>query len=219
MDDKLQRLKEKYFDPSTDPFYKRFEELKKEAKDLASTQFRLGGWTQTFSGKQFWPLDPIPTDIKIVDIAHALSLVNRYNGHTPVPYSVAQHSVLVSLECDPVDAFWGLMHDASEAFIGDVISPLKRELPEYQSVEKHLMGIVCNRYGMDLVEPPSVKKADLTILAAESRDLFPVKPADWKLPYPPAKRVIKPVGWRAAQRMFLKRFEELWPEHQKRKVA
>lgn len=174
---------------------------------------RKGGWTQTSSGLQFWPLDPRPEDISITDIAHALALVNRYNGHTKVPYSVAQHSVLVSLECDPEDAFWGLMHDASEAYLGDMISPMKRFMAEYQTVEKQMMAVVCRKFWMNPVEPASVKRADLMVLAAESRDLFPKKPADWKLPYPPVARKIRPVSWRRAEDMFLDRFDQLWNSH------
>jgi hypothetical protein len=72
------------------------------------------------------------------------------------------------------------------------------------------MSVVCEKFGMDLVEPPSVKKADLMVLAAEIRDLFPVKPVASQLPLPPVKRKIKPVGWKKAERMFLERFNELW---------
>lgn len=180
-----------------------------------STENRKGGWTQTFTGKQFWGMDARPEDIEIRDIAHALACINRYNGHTPVPYSVAQHSVLVSDHCDSKDAFWGLMHDASEAYIGDMISPLKRHMPQYIEVEERLMLQICRRFWMAPEQPQSVKVADLTVLAAESRDLFPVKPADWKLPYPPVSTKIKPVGWRRAEKMFLERFYELWPLHKK----
>jgi hypothetical protein len=170
---------------------------------------RKGGWTQTFSGVQFWPLDPRPDEIHIQDIAHALSHVNRYNGHTPFPYSVAQHSVYVSYECDPEDAFWGLMHDASEAYIGDLISPAKRFIPQYNEIEVVLMKAVSDRFGMAYEMPESVKKADLTVLAAESRDLFPIKPADWKLPYPPARVTIERMTPEQAKNLFLTRFVEL----------
>lgn len=178
-----------------------------------SSDYRKGGWTQTYTGKQFWGMDARPEDISIEDIAHALACVNRYNGHTPVPYSVAQHSVLVSQHCLPEDAFWGLMHDASEAYLGDMISPLKRFIPQYVEVEDNLMGVICRRFLMSPEQPHSVKIADLTVLAAEARDLFPVKPADWKLPHPPVATKIDPVGWRRAEAMFLERFHELWPLH------
>lgn len=182
-------------------------------KELAE---RKGGWTQTFTGRQFWGMDARPEDIEITDIAHALANVNRYNGHTPVPYSVAQHSVYVSMECDPEDAFDGLMHDSSEGYIGDMISPIKKFLPEYGKVEEKLMATIRRKFWMNPIEPPSVKRADLTVLAAESRDLFPKKPADWKLPLPPVDRKIRPVNWKTAERMFLKRFNDLWPEHENR---
>lgn len=171
---------------------------------------RIGGWTQTFSGKQFWGKDARREDLDIESIAHALALVNRYNGHTPYPYSVAQHSVLVSRECDPADAFWGLMHDASEAYIGDMISPIKRFNHIYLEDETRLMKVVCERFGMAEEMPASVKKADLTVLAAEADVLFPVRPADWKLPFPAAKNCpIKEMAWWEAEEQFLARFYEL----------
>lgn len=170
-------------------------------------------WTQSHSGNQFFPFDQDRNVILIDDIAHALSMVNRYNGHTPVPYSVAQHSVYVSMECDPQDAFCGLLHDSSEAFIADLISPVKNFMPKYKELEASVMGKICRTFWLPTEMPASVERADKTVLAAEARDLFPVKPADWKLPYPPVARKIKPVEWRAAKKMFLKRFDQLWPEH------
>ena len=55
-----------------------------------------GSWAQTFTGRQFFPLDPDPQDIDIVDIAHSLAMQCRYNGHTDRFYSVAEHCVHVS---------------------------------------------------------------------------------------------------------------------------
>lgn len=179
----------------------------------ALNEVRKGGWIQTYTGHQFWGMDAHPDEIFVEDIAHALACVNRYNGHTKVPYSVAQHSVYVSMECAPEDAFWGLMHDASEAYICDLISPVKRFLPAYVEVENALMLQICRRFVMAPDMPASVKRADLTVLAAESRDLFPKKPADWNLPFAPVARKIKPVSWQASEKMFMKRFNELWPKH------
>src|ERR1017187_10636100 len=78
------------------------------------------GSITTFSGIHFWPLLPNPADIRIEDIAHALSNQCRFAGHAREFYSVAEHSVRVSQLCPPEDALWGLLHDASEAYLTDV---------------------------------------------------------------------------------------------------
>jgi hypothetical protein len=174
---------------------------------------RKSGFTQTYTGLKFYPVEARPEDLRIEDIAHALAIVNRYNGHTPKPYSVAQHSVIVSLEVAPENALWGLLHDASEAYIGDMVSPLKRMMVAYQVVESELMKVVCKKFALPEEMPEDVKRADLAVLAAEYRDMFVNKPFDWGLPIPAVKRKIKPVGWRKAQAMFLQRFQELWTPH------
>ena len=90
------------------------------------------GSITTFSGIQFWPLLPNGADIRIEDIAHALSNQCRFAGHTRVFYSMAEHSVRVSQLCRLEDALWSLLHDASEAFLSDIPAPLK-ELPEFEA--------------------------------------------------------------------------------------
>jgi len=75
-------------------------------------------WIQTFTGRRFRPRNPAPDDFDIRDVAHALSLLCRFNGHCRVFYSVAEHSVRVSRICPPPAALWGLLHDLGEAYIG-----------------------------------------------------------------------------------------------------
>jgi uncharacterized protein len=87
---------------------------------------RTGDWIQTYTGKQFWPLSPLPEDIVIEDIAHALSMQCRFGGHVRTFYSVAQHSVHVSLLVEPQYALWGLLHDAAEAYLVDLPRPIKK---------------------------------------------------------------------------------------------
>lgn len=140
--------------------------------DLLPT--RRGDWMQLASGKAFYPLDPRPEDIELADIAGALSRVCRFGGHVSAFYSVAQHSVLVSQVCDPADALWGLLHDASEAYLGDLIRPLKRQ-PEcagYCAAEARLMAVICERFGLPPEMPASVARADEVLLATEARDLM-----------------------------------------------
>ena len=91
-----------------------------------------------------------PEDIQVKDIATALSKICRYAGRIPEFYSVAQHSVIVSKKVSPQLAFAALLHDAAEAYIGDVISPIKRDLPRFQQLEKIVFNVILERF--DLVE-------------------------------------------------------------------
>lgn len=89
-------------------------------------------WIRTFTGKRFYPLKPTIEDIDILDIAHALSNQCRFSGHSKWHYSVGQHSVYVSqvvrsLGGSPTDIMWGLLHDASEAYLVDLPTPVKRQ--------------------------------------------------------------------------------------------
>lgn len=133
---------------------------------------RRGPWMQTFRGRQFWPLDPRTEDVYIDDIAASLSKQCRFAGHSLEFYSVAEHSVRVSLACDPLDALWGLLHDASEAYLVDVPRPIKPYLKEYRSIETNVMNAICKRFGLSETMPESVKQADTALLATEARDLM-----------------------------------------------
>lgn len=87
---------------------------------------RRGGWMQTYTGKAFYPLDPRPDEVCIDDIAHALSQIPRFGGHARRHYSVAQHSWHMScLFGNPLLAYQALLHDAQEAYLGDIVQPLK----------------------------------------------------------------------------------------------
>src|SRR4051812_6540197 len=93
----------------------------------APAKQQKGDWMQTISGKAFFPLDPRPADVDIQDIAHALAFQCRFGGHVKEFYSVAEHSVRVSLICAHEDAKWGLLHDATEAYLSDIVRPVKRD--------------------------------------------------------------------------------------------
>ena len=139
-------------------------------------------WIQTHSGRRFNPIKPNPDAIVIQDIAHALSMQCRFSGHCKDFYSVAQHSVLVSYICDSQDALWGLMHDASEAYLVDVPRPLKRsgKFQAYLDFEEVMTQAICRRFGLPFKEPPSVKRADTILLATEARDLMSPLHPDWQ---------------------------------------
>jgi hypothetical protein len=132
---------------------------------------------QTFTGKKFWPLDPDPADIDIQDIAHALSLQCRWTGHCREFYSVAQHSCLVSDYSK--DKKWGLLHDASEAYLIDLARPVKKDerMAFYQAAEEKIMVAVAEKFGLKLPIPADVHQMDNKLLMTERRDLL--VPMEW----------------------------------------
>jgi 5'-deoxynucleotidase YfbR-like HD superfamily hydrolase len=142
---------------------------------------RVGHWMQTVSGRMFWPLDPRPEDFSIHDIAHALSMVCRFGGHTPTFYSVAEHSCRVAMALldghERRIALYGLLHDAAEAYLGDVVWPLKqsRQMEGYKSIEARVERVIFERFMGGDPAPPirdAIKHFDLVLLATEKRDLM-----------------------------------------------
>lgn len=140
---------------------------------------RGGEWMQTYTGRAFWPLDPRVEDIDPLDIAHALGHLCRYGGHTRRFYSVAEHCVLMSRAVSPGNKLAALLHDATEAYVGDMIRPLKRQMPQYQDVEDNLWGFIATRFGVDPVIPAEVKEADNRILVNERQALMGPSPLPW----------------------------------------
>ena len=177
-----------------------------------SAMGRDSNWMQTYTGGQFWPFQPLAVEVCIEDIAHSLAYQCRFNGHSRVFYSVAQHSVHVSQLCPADDALWGLMHDAAEAYVGDIIRPIKLLIPEFSQLEDRVIQVIVRRFGMNPGEPPSVKRADNIALATEARDVMSPAPATWGLAEEPDEKRIHPLGADAAEALFLQRFKELHRE-------
>jgi hypothetical protein len=130
---------------------------------------RAGEFMQTYSGRQFWPVDPVPEEVDIRDIAHALSMQCRYAGHCLRFYSVAEHCVHLARYVSTPNKPWALLHDASEAYLVDVPRPLKPYLPGYYEAEKRVMDVVAEAFGLSSVMPSEVKTADNRILIDERR--------------------------------------------------
>lgn len=149
-------------------------------------------------------------DIDIADIAHALAHIVRFTGHANRPYTVAQHSMLVADLCPEGDRLWGLLHDASEAYLGDVSTPLKTLLPEYREIEGRVQRMIAGRFGLPWPIPGSVKDADRDALMIEKTDLFD-KCLPWPNEHPPkSNRHIKNVlNAESAKWLFVEMFREL----------
>jgi uncharacterized protein len=133
-------------------------------------------WIQTYTGGQFWPLDPRAADVCAEDIAHALSLVCRYGGHCKAHFSVAQHSVLVAELC-PHHQLQGLLHDAAEAYLGDQVQSLKQELHlgscSFADAERRLLRCIGGAFGCSLDPlPAEVHRADRAAMLCEKRCLM-----------------------------------------------
>lgn len=183
-------------------------------------------WMTTASGLEFDTATIDTDDINVSDIAHHLATSTRFNGAALRPYSVAEHSLLVCEIAerdlgmrDPSALLAALMHDAHEAYFGDVIQPVKAQLGERAAlIEARLERAVHRRYG--LITPSTayreqIRRADLMALATERRDLLPRTPTQWTVltGIEPAEwvnlRDRDAFTWQDWYRAFCNRFNEL----------
>ncbi|WP_131193703.1 metal-dependent phosphohydrolase [Lichenihabitans psoromatis] len=169
----------------------------------------------TASGRYFDFERPDLSDIRIEDIATGLSNICRFAGQTSAFYSVAQHCVLASHIVPAADAFAALMHDAAEAFLGDVTSPLKQLLPDYRAIETRVEAAIAVRFGLTLPWPESVKVADLRLLRTERRDLMSGAGGEWPVTqgYDCLTEEIWPMLPADAAALWTARFNEIAPLH------
>lgn len=162
-----------------------------------------GGVVLTVSGKYFSLLDPKPEDVRIGDIAHALANLCRYTGHTDRFYSVAEHSVrcasyLRKRGYSPRAQMAALLHDASEAYIGDLSSPLKALVPEYRQIEGRVVQAVVDALGVDHRNRPEVHMADMQLLCTERHELMTGDRTPWAIIDgldPQEYQHTSPLGW------------------------
>lgn len=170
----------------------------------------LPGCIRTFSGRYINILAPAPSDFIIEDIAHALSQQMRFAGHLAMPYSVAQHSVLASHCVTGRHRLAALLHDASEAYLCDVPAPIKAAMPDYKRIEKGVMWAIAQRFSFEWPLSAEVKEADEFLLGREWEAL--VVNRGWCLEPPigvESTVLWAPASPKAAERMFLQRFDEL----------
>lgn len=167
----------------------------------------------TVNGSYFNFLNVKDNVISVSTIAKALSNICRFNGQIEHFYSVAQHSVLVSYNVPEEHAMAALFHDAAEAYIGDVTKPLKALLPDYQEIEERVEKDIFQKLGLPWPLHPSIKQADLNLLATERRDLFnPDNKADeWACldGTTPIEHYITPMHPQSAYLLFIVRYREL----------
>lgn len=166
-------------------------------------------WILTYTGKRLSYSNLTEDMIDIEDIAQALSMTVRFNGHCSRFYSVAEHSVLVSHLVDPEHAKEGLMHDASEAYLGDVTKPLKQLLPDYQLIEEKFEKVIARKFQLKYPWNKNVKKWDNKILADEAVEFHENYDNDWGIGLPIG---IDIVGYspEIAKTRFMKRFNDLF---------
>lgn len=157
---------------------------------------RHGDWIRTYTGRAFWPLDPKPEDVHLMDICHALSMEPRYGGHADFHYSVAQHCVLLHDYLKGIGAplHWlrfALLHDASEAYLKDIPRPLKAFLPEYHAIEERVTEVIEAKFGIFLTAEDRrvFKELDSRITVDEQAAMFSAS-----LPLPSAIAHLKPLG-------------------------
>jgi uncharacterized protein len=186
-------------------------------------------WMQTSTGKKFFPASPQVEDVCIEDIAHALSRICRFGGHSHAHYSVSQHSVLVSRYVEDnggtrQEILHGLLHDASEAYLGDVVWPLKQapQMNGYRELEVLVENCVAMKFGLTLTMPAVVKTGDLVVLATEKRDVMGhadegsverqamAATSEWVIDkYTPLVEKIVPLEAAAAKELFMARYAEV----------
>lgn len=174
-------------------------------------------WIQTYTGRKFFPFAPRQQDIRIVDIAHSLSMQCRFNGHLTEFYSVAEHCVHASYLVSDEAKLAALLHDAAEAYIGDMPQPVKRNLSSFCELDHNLQNAVFARFGVNLTDNiiKEVKAVDRYMLFVEAEAYLPNPELlnDWQVdryPFTPRTPItLKAWSPAEARSAFIGRFLEL----------
>lgn len=148
----------------------------------------------TFTGRRVDPYHMTASDIYVEDIAHALSLLCRFGGHSRVFYSVAQHSVRVARSLPKEMMLEGLLHDATEAYIQDMVRPVKHRMPQYKALEKLLWRSIAFKYDFNPEGHPfEVGQIDNCALKSELRQFVNGCADELSLPFWNAYDELPPV--------------------------
>jgi 5'-nucleotidase len=177
---------------------------------MIAVKFQVGPSIMLQSGAWFDFSAPASSNFTIEDVAHGLANICRYAGQCRRFYSVAEHSILVSEVAEGYE-LEALLHDAAEAFMGDITRPLKQMIPKYKDIENSLEAAILNKFGLRFPLPPAVKEADFRVLAAEQSQIMPPGTDDWvrKENIVPAAIVVRHLRPEHAKRAFLDRYERL----------
>ena len=164
-------------------------------------------WIGTYTGKKFHFLNPIPEEICIEDIAHALALTCRFGGQCSTFYSVAEHSYRVALLVERQDRLAALLHDAHEAYLHDILAPIKYHIFGYRELADNIQKEINKTFKIELKYPSLLKLADEQLLATEARDLMKFTEGGDKLSLPLYEK-IQPTNWQLAEKVFLDFYAE-----------
>lgn len=151
-----------------------------QLKQLAAEQRKDEPFIETRFGTKFYFLNPSYDDIDVKDIAFSLANQCRFNGHVPF-FSVAEHSVAVAARLPPRLQLAGLLHDAAEAYLSDIPSPIKAYLPDYQKMEERVQKVVNEKFGIELSESDKqeIKQADKDATHTEAYFLLESQGSSW----------------------------------------
>ena len=152
--------------------------MKIRPTDCPEQRDERGAFVTTYSGVKFFVEDCNIAEVPIEDIAHALAMNCRFNGHLDQFYSVAQHSVIVSSLVPSEHRMTALLHDVSEAFLPDMPRPFKQYIGGFQDYEDRIDRAVADTYGTTYPLPESVKYIDKNIVRDEAEAMYRVPP-DW----------------------------------------
>lgn len=171
-------------------------------------------WTITYTGRRVDPKSLRPSDLSIRDIAHSLSQLCRFGGHCPPFYSVAEHSIHTSRLLPSELALAGLLHDAAEAYLGDMVRPVKAWgcSEEYRQAEAHILNAIGQIFSITQFDHPLVRRTDEVMLATEADLLFPSEDtSEWGLNALPTPKIMHLPHWDGfqAETRFMARFLHL----------
>lgn len=186
---------------------------KQKPENESDTAYRAVKFTETYTGKAFYTLNPNPKDVTIIDIAHHLANSSRYNGAPRFNYSVAQHSVLLALyaakefRASSLDCLQVLMHDGPETYLPEMPRPIKQFLPGYREMEHKIQGVIRKAFGLDKYPVPKfLDEIDSRIIVDERQQLLSDSGNDWQWGLEPLGVVIAPWSNEYAEQQFLLHF-------------